>query len=439
MLIDSDAGLIPEFFIMPENAWKADLRSFFETRDLTDADYDEVRLFLVEFFRLLLRAPHHLLTVFEALTEEEIDEYREGWLPQIDQPNGRLTVDLSMTGKRLLCQLVGLLRALDHHVRTQTTHFGHEASAEDWKIKDCYLIPRKVATWHLPKWSHGLKRRGLLFHRVVPASIGYIPVTPVPFRLISDDTVVNKQVCAAVLPDFEIQLSPKGQASFHALSTNENAHKEIIIKQLSDSTKKPCLSIVWPELTVPPTLRKSIENYLCSNSLGRQLRTPDVVLPGSWHEDVDGQRRNVARIYDRFGVEWIRHNKIVQYFDREYGDEEIEQGDEVFVIVTDDVLISVAICKDFCGSSTESHPYADLNVDLILVPSMGDMETLLSHRRVAETIQLQTGCRAFVVQHQLPIEKPGVAGFVIPPDAKRSAAPKKLKNDGKIKLYGSSR
>ena len=59
-----------------------------------------------------------------------------------------------------------------------------------------------------------------------------------------------------------------------------------------------------------------------------------------------------------------------------------------------------AICKDFCDRAVAS-PFAELPVDLILVPSMGRASTLAGHLANAENLRLRTGTIVFVVQ-QLP-------------------------------------
>ena len=59
-----------------------------------------------------------------------------------------------------------------------------------------------------------------------------------------------------------------------------------------------------------------------------------------------------------------------------------------------------AICKDFCDRAVAS-PFAELPVDLMLVPSMGHASTLAGHLANAEDLRLRTGTVVFVVQ-QLP-------------------------------------
>ena len=82
------------------------------------------------------------------------------------------------------------------------------------------------------------------------------------------------------------------------------------------------------------------------------------------------------------------------------GKEAIVHGEELPVVVTGDLVVGFAICKDFCDRAIPS-PFAELPVDLMLVPSMGQASTLAGHLANAEDLRLRTGTLVFVVQ-QLP-------------------------------------
>ena len=59
-----------------------------------------------------------------------------------------------------------------------------------------------------------------------------------------------------------------------------------------------------------------------------------------------------------------------------------------------------AICKDFCDRAV-ALPFAELPVDLMLVPSIGRTSTLAGHLANVEDLRLRTGAVVLVVQ-QLP-------------------------------------
>ncbi len=132
--------------------------------------------------------------------------------------------------------------------------------------------------------------------------------------------------CAALLENFEIELSPENHPTFRALSTNEAHHKKLVIEQLRASVDEDCFSIVWPELAMPTALRQHLVEFIRVNVVEDNLPLPDIIVSGSWHEVDEGKLRNVSRVYDRFGAEKLAHRKIVPYFDSTHGTEDIAQA-----------------------------------------------------------------------------------------------------------------
>ena len=61
--------------------------------------------------------------------------------------------------------------------------------------------------------------------------------------------------------------------------------------------------------------------------------------------------------------------------------EGIEPSNRILVVVSPTITIAIAICLDFCEVVRERNPYDELDVDLVLVASMGGPTTLEGHKR----------------------------------------------------------
>jgi predicted amidohydrolase len=160
-----------------------------------------------------------------------------------------------------------------------------------------------------------------------------------------------------------------------------------------------CLVAVWPELTMTPESRQALSDQMAMEAMRHGSEHPlRLVVAGSWHEpQEDGGVSNVCHILGRTGDELCAYAKFAAFHDEEWGEEAIARGDELPIVVMRDLVVGFAICKDFCDRAVAS-PFADLPVDLMLVPSMGGASTMGGHLTNAEDLRLRTGTLVFVVQ-----------------------------------------
>jgi predicted amidohydrolase len=138
------------------------------------------------------------------------------------------------------------------------------------------------------------------------------------------------------------------------------------------------------------------------DGLGRQRIRSDhndlqVLVAGSWHVERGGKWWNSAPILDGYGKVLATYEKLTPFYSAGIGYEDVTLGAGIPVIVTDDYVVAIAICKDFCDLSRVAD-LAQLDVDLFLVPSMGGDSTMSGHQTMAKHLTVQRGSRAFVVQ-----------------------------------------
>jgi hypothetical protein len=197
--------------------------------------------------------------------------------------------------------------------------------------------------------------------------------------------------------------------------------------QVEASIDDGCFGVIWPELTVPPTLRKYIADLLKERALDADPKpAPDVLVAGTWHENQDGKVTNLATVFDGYGETKLVYQKLIPFSTNELGSEKITRGTQLPILVTDSHLIAFAICRDYCDLGLKL-PYPELDVDFVFVPSMGDEKTMSGHQVTAKRIQVLYGARTFVVQ-QASAPVASELGLVLPlPDDPEATNPADLR------------
>ncbi|MBC9880862.1 hypothetical protein G8O24_26400 [Bradyrhizobium sp. INPA01-394B] len=159
------------------------------------------------------------------------------------------------------------------------------------------------------------------------------------------------------------------------------------------ASSSDCHGIVYPELTITSSTLLEICNGI---GTGEWVCDLSLLVAGSRHAEVGQQRFNICSILNGYGEEIAQHRKLLQYSDGKEV-ESIQLGDELQILVLPDAIFAFGICLDFCNTS-EDPPYADLDVDYVLVPSCGNERTMSGHvRRSAEYMDKQK-TRTLVVQ-----------------------------------------
>ncbi|KQW72422.1 hypothetical protein [Ensifer sp. Root127] len=402
---------------MDPNKWKLAIAGFLRQDVPSTVDYLGVARKLIEWNGLVSKAPLGILTAFDSVAEPTIAKSKELWIAALTA--GSLpAVDFGETDRAIATRLVALTRALDEILLVEAKSARFAGNPDEWIVDDFYVIPRKtLPPWRKPKLKDGYGRRGVLRHRILPRTWSGLRVLPTFMETMADhDARPPVGFGAAFFSGFSLKLGSSSDGTFFAEEAYHDDARGNVEHQLDASGRDGCFNIVWPELTVPGTLRDHIVSTLKANILKASPASyPDIVVAGSWHEDIGGARRNVARIYNGFGSEKVRHEKVVRFYHEEVGDEDIESGGNIPVLVTDNHVVAFGICKDFCGQSTLP-PYLGLNVDCVLVPSMGDDRVAAAHRTAAEMLRNGNGARAFVVQQMFKAQNDVVA-FVLPPNA----------------------
>ncbi len=311
-----------------------------------------------------------------------------------------------------------LLRALEQNA-AELSHFLESDLGEDleatWRTTDGqhFVIPRMTPLAKID--GKPFLRRALLHFRVLPTRIGDFMVRLHRSTLVADSRWAGKERAgsersygAALFPGLAAELAYPDPDSFTVAGLSGFDAPACIADHLRDARDAECCAVVWGELTMPEASVDLVRTTLAASALEGcgPLR---YLVAGSWHSQIDGEMRNAAQVLDGFGEPLFAVLKWAKFSVGEKL-EAISPGNEVHVLIGEDELTVVAICRDFLHATTDV-PYLRLNVDVAVVPSMiasiEERATLAGHAATANTMRVRYGTRTLVVAQPA---QPGAAG-----------------------------
>jgi hypothetical protein len=400
-------------------SWMAKARNLGEAHGaISEIERDSLRRTLIELNSLFLEAPGEILNAYRSMAENRIapSQARRTDIVMSGDLSWKLPNDEATSIAELLG---GQIRAVDWMLARCASQWPFEPS--EWFVEghNHYVIPRTGLS-KLRKAAGGqpYQKRGIFDHRILPAEVMGYAVNVIDSRTLrlSVGKRPLRKMAACLFSGFEAK--PKfseanDEKYFVVESVSCDAAESSVDQQIEESLVDNCLAVVWPELCVPPRLRKRIEEALAQGDLTDTRDRPAVVVAGSWHELKEKGYVNRSYIYDGYGVERITYDKIAPYYDPRWGKENIVPGREIAVMATEDALIGFAICLDFCD--VNSNPFTELDIDLMLVPSMGNDDTMRGHQATAKRVEVRFGTRTFVVQQGTETEfNDGRIGAILP-------------------------
>ncbi|ABQ71578.1 hypothetical protein Swit_4961 (plasmid) [Rhizorhabdus wittichii RW1] len=325
----------------------------------------------------------------------------------------------------ILLGLGGVLRALDGFLASVTLDdapaFDERGKpARRWEMPSygAYIAP--VDRQRRSGVNRPFIRRGLKNHAILPTRIGNNDVTlHYHDQLLDGERLGDRQRLrygAALFPDLEVDLS-KDDSWFHVKEIICERHGERIQGHLDEAHGAGCDMLLWPELTLDWDAIDAIQSAL-QDGARRERKKMTVVLAGSAHVHQDEPRpghRNRTRIFNGRGETLADYDKRMMFSfahkflpdgapdpDAARCYEKIQPGNNLPILVLEDRLVAVAICLDFCEKTSGLLPYHQLDVDLVLVPSMGFRNTTDQHLEQAHTMDVEYDTQVFLVQ-QTPL------------------------------------
>jgi hypothetical protein len=347
-----------------------------------------------------------LLQEFEAFSEAELALGSDARARQVAR--GEIAVAAGTDPRAVLLDASRLLRALESNLaefgRYVESDLGEDLEAA-WRTSEGrhYVVPRMTPL--AAAEGKPFLRRALRHHRVIPTSIDGFGVRLHRSPFAADASAAaqeradpGRRYGAALFPGLKVTLGFPAAGLFTVDGLDGFDSVAMIESHLDEAGKESCCAIVWGELTMPEASTARLRKRLAERALDGPIALHYLVA-GSWHRPVAGKMRNVALVLDGLGEPLFEVFKWAK-FKIDGKREAIDPGDEIHILIDEDELVVIAICRDFL-QETEEVPYRNLNVDVAIVPSMTsgvpDPDTMLGHAATANTMRIRFGTRTLVV------------------------------------------
>jgi len=152
-----------------------------------------------------------------------------------------------------------------------------------------------------------------------------------------------------------------------------------------------------------------------------------LILPGTFHETINGKIFNFGEVFDRFGRPVLSHYKLTTFGPTERP-EKISTGRRIELLDTPIGLIAMPICLDFCEEGSPfNRLWDEIGTEWLLVPAYGNKTSITAHLRKAKTLQRSYSAIS-VVANQDPEGRDKNHGFV----CHDRQEPKKITNEHRV-------
>ena len=371
--------------------------------------------------RLIRSAPPKIRNCYVRFPEAELVQSAERRIAAMERGRWAWSVTSHQDVAVMLWPAAVEARATDALLRRIRPREAPLDAAQDWRTScgTALLAPcRPRRPGRRNREGQPYERRGLYHHRVLPTAIGKFEVVLVAGDATPPPPLAGAPLFlggAALFEGLAVATGGEPKRTFVVTRSEAPDHRAQIEHALVRAHEDRCTALVWPELTISPDDRSAVVSWLQSRLLTEQAELPEVslVLAGSWHETEGSAVVNRSVVYDGCGQRLLTFEKAVAYHSDEWGTEDIHESRVLKVLLLEDTLIGFGICRDFADTGLEN-ALASLDVDLFLVPSMGNRRTMEGHLTTARLVGDRSAARAFIVQQSEP-ESEDQLGFVVPP------------------------
>jgi hypothetical protein len=384
---------------MNELDWVAAVRVLASNSDAKVHDLASLSSSLYGLWHLLNSAPATVQRSFDKILDETLESrgnlFAERLGKSLPLMFGGPSDGVEIVTEAAACLLRGFETALfaEGFFADRTPRIPSELLVT-YDVESGYVLPFPARFREPKPWPRMFARRGLARYRCIPQILSN--GLRVDLKLLRFGQKLKDLQCVAHL--FEgvtpldaagnpIDFGNCGHFIFHGLNYASTFDADARLASGMISATENNLH-VFPELTVPlgerEVLRKALQRKLWLNGLNGPK--PALVVGGSWHIQSDsGDYFNCSPVYDGDGRKLGCHHKHQPY---SHGDlvENIKDSDSILVLASDEFTVAISICLDFCQSGDSINPYDELDVDLVLVTSMGGETTMKSHSAVAKRI-----------------------------------------------------
>jgi len=398
-------------------------------------DQDALRDAIAWVYEAIADTPEWALQDFDTFSEAMVAKDAIARADEVAQGTVMVAEDSDLTAA--LRDAAVLLRALELNFSEFGRYIESDIDEElerQWQTTDGrhYVIPRLTPLALID--GKPFLRRALRDHRVIPTNVKGFAVrlhrSTTAFDAAHADEergVGGRRYGAALFPGLSIKKVAAGDKLFLVDALTGFDAIKMVDVHLDQAEASQCRALVWGELTMPKERVDQVSDRM--SGMGRPASSLQYVIAGSWHRTVGGKMRNVAQVLDGCGQPLFEIYKWAK-FKIDSDVEAIEAGREVHLLIAEDELVLIAICRDFL-QETGDVPYRYLNVDTAIVPSMTgalpDAATMTGHAATANTLRVRYGTRTLVVAQPAYAAK-GAVGEIL-------ALPEKPLREGSVAVH----
>lgn len=374
---------------------------------------------LIRLDRVARSAPTNVLNAYIRIAEATLTSAVEDRVAELEREQWRFEVVERIDPLDVIMPLATEVRATDLLLRRLRPREAPSSAHKSYRYpaEGAFVIPcRERRLGQSGRDRQGYERRGLLQHRILPLTCGGYKV-----RLWGGGAVAAKATVgmpsfrggAALFEDLDIKVDGVPGSLFTVSAVEAPDKAGCIERALMAAHTEGCSAVIWPELTMSPADRKTVSKWL-ENRLFKDVPEDaalDFVVAGTWHQRVRGKMRNRGIVFDKNGDLLLPFDKMIAYHNPKWGTEDITPSSTVEILILEDLLIGFGICRDFAETQPRN-PFLGLDIDLAVIPSLGNQRTVEAHAIVAQLLESRFTTQTFVVQQSDP-DLSEQRGFVV--------------------------
>jgi len=391
-----------------------DLQRLQSAREIVE--YTELRLAMGEIWAMLNDVPEAIKKAYRNLSDEEIRALELVYRDLLDE--GHMAWSISGNDRTDALSIGAQLRALDSALSDRPGFKVAPTSPQSLYCAEveAFIIPRGVPkpVDRRPGPGNGFGRRATPHHRILPRVLkNGLEVKPIwsPHLSFGLSLGHEQTVGAALMPTMKVEFEKQANGTYRAIRAPCADEANILAEQIKGAYGGPILAVAWPELSMPPDRLELLKADMRERSLLVDAQQgPAITVAGSWHDERGGFIRNVMRVLDKSGSERLLFDKVTTFVGGGITEANMP-GEIIPVLMNNDALVTFAVCSDFCDLEIDP-PYLSLDIDLLVVPSLGTGAALNGHEGNAKRLGILFGTSTFLVQQNEDTHVP--VGWVIP-------------------------
>lgn len=171
----------------------------------------------------------------------------------------------------------------------------------------------------------------------------------------------------------------KGYVNFAPEGGLDDSLEMELRKHLRNARDIGAQIVLLPELMLTQSMAEDLKLELFEES--EDVPPNAIIVPGTYHAEIEGKKRNRADLIFSNGVPIMSQDKQRPHVEPGFR-EQIKSAERLSVLLTPLGPLIIPICRDFCDDQSPTKDILKrLELKLLLVPSMGDENLEKQHKK----------------------------------------------------------